>query len=112
MTAVSAELGITRRPIDADEIIPRCLYPLVNEGAKVLEEGLAIRASDIDVVWLHGYGFPRHRGGPMFWADLIGLRTVYDTMRRRHDEHGEWLAPAPLLERLARDGKGFGDYRR
>lgn len=112
VTAVSAELGITQRPIDDDEIIPRCLYPLVNEGAKILEEGLAIRASDIDVVWLHGYGFPRHRGGPMFWADLVGLRTVYDTMSRLHDEHGEWLAPAPLLERLARDGKGFGDYRR
>lgn len=112
VAAVSAELGITQRPIDDDEIIPRCLYPLVNEGAKILEEGLAIRASDIDVVWLHGYGFPRHRGGPMFWADLVGLRTVYDTMSRLHDEHGEWLAPAPLLERLARDGKGFGDYRR
>ncbi len=109
--AVSAEFGITRRPIDDDEIIPRCLYPLVNEGAKILEEGLALRASDIDVVWLHGYGFPRYRGGPMFWADLVGLRSIYDTMSRLHDEHGDWLAPAPLLERLAREGKGFGDYR-
>ena len=110
VTSVSAELGITRRPIDDDEIIPRCLYPLVNEGAKILEEGLALRASDIDVVWLHGYGFPRYRGGPMFWADLVGLQTIYDTMSRLHDQHGAWLAPAPLLERLAKAGKGFGGY--
>ena len=89
--------------------MPRCFYPLVNEGAKILEEGIALRASDIDLVWMHGYGFPRYRGGPMFWADLVGLRTVYDTMSRLHDEHGEWLKPAPLLKRLAEQGKGFGD---
>ena len=109
IAGVSAELGITRRPIDDDEIVPRCLYPLVNEGAKILEEGLALRAGDIDVIWMHGYGFPRYRGGPMFWADLVGLRTIYDTMSRLHDEHGEWLEPAPLLKRLAEQGKGFKD---
>ena len=109
IASVSAELGITRRPIGDDEIVPRCLYPLVNEGAKILDEGLALRASDIDVIWMHGYGFPRYRGGPMFWADLVGLRTVYDTMSRLHDEHGEWLEPAPLLKRLAEQGKGFKD---
>ena len=109
IAGVSAELGITRRTIAADEIVPRCLYPLVNEGAKILDEGLALRASDIDVIWMHGYGFPRYRGGPMFWADLVGLRTIYDTMSRLHDEHGEWLEPAPLLKRLAESGKGFGD---
>ena len=109
ITGVSAELGITRRTIEDDEIVPRCLYPLVNEGAKILEEGLALRASDVDVIWMHGYGFPRYRGGPMFWADLVGLRTIYDTMSRLYDEHGEWLAPAPLLKRLAEAGKGFGD---
>ena len=109
IAGVSEELGITRRPIDHDEIVPRCLYPLVNEGAKILDEGLALRASDIDVIWMHGYGFPRYRGGPMFWADLVGLRTVYDTMSRLHDEHGEWLQPAPLLKRLAEQGKGFKD---
>ena len=109
IAGVSAELGITRRTIDDDEIVPRCLYPLVNEGAKILDEGLALRAGDIDVIWMHGYGFPRYRGGPMFWADLVGLRTIYDTMSRLHDEHGEWLEPAPLLKRLAEQGKGFGD---
>ena len=107
---VSEELGIARRAVADDEIVPRCLYPLVNEGAKILDEGLALRASDIDVIWMHGYGFPRYRGGPMFWADLVGLRTVYDTMSRLHDEHGEWLEPAPLLKRLAEEGKGFRDF--
>ena len=109
IAGVSAELGIARRPISDEEIVPRCLYPLVNEGAKILEEGLALRASDVDVIWMHGYGFPRYRGGPMFWADLVGLRTIYDTMSRLHDEHGEWLEPAPLLKRLAEQGKGFKD---
>ena len=109
IAGVSAELGIQRRAIGDDEIVPRCLYPLVNEGAKILEEGLALRASDVDVIWMHGYGFPRYRGGPMFWADLVGLRTIYDTMSRLHDEHGEWLEPAPLLKRLAEQGKGFKD---
>ena len=109
IAGVSAELGITRREIAADEIVPRCLYPLVNEGAKILHEGLAPRASDVDVIWMHGYGFPRYRGGPLFWADLVGLRTIYDTMSRLHDEHGEWLEPAPLLKRLAEQGKGFKD---
>ena len=86
------------------------MYPLVNEGAKILDEGLAQRASDIDVVWMYGYGFARYRGGPMFWADLVGLRTIYDMMRRLHDEHGDyWLEPAPLPEQLAEQGWGFGD---
>ena len=109
IAGVSEELGIERRAIGDDEIVPRCLYPLVNEGAKILDERLALRASDIDVIWMHGYGFPRYRGGPMFWADLVGLRTIYDTMSRLHDEHGEWLEPAPLLRRLAEQGKGFKD---
>jgi 3-hydroxyacyl-CoA dehydrogenase len=106
---VAREANITRRPIADDEIIPRCLYPLVNEGAKILEEGLALRPADIDIVWIYGYGFPRYRGGPMFWADLVGLREIYDTMSRLYDEHGEWLEPAPLLKNLASEGKGFGD---
>lgn len=109
IVGVSAELGISRRTISDDAIIPRCFYPLVNEGAKILEEGLALRASDIDVIWMYGYGFPRFRGGPMFWADLVGIRTIYDSMSRLYDEHGEWLEPAPLLKRLAESGKGFGD---
>jgi 3-hydroxyacyl-CoA dehydrogenase len=107
---VSAENGFERRKIGDQEILERCMYPLVNEAAKILEEGLAQRASDIDVVWMYGYGFPRYRGGPMFWADLVGVRTICDVMARLHDEHGDyWLEPAPLLKRLAEEGKGFGD---
>jgi 3-hydroxyacyl-CoA dehydrogenase len=107
---VSKERGFTRRVITDQEILERCMYPLVNEGAKILEEGLALRASDIDIVWIYGYGFPRYRGGPMFWADLVGLQTIYDVMSRLHDEHGDWLKPAPLLKRLAEQGKGFGEH--
>jgi len=106
---VSAELGIVRRSIDDSTIISRCFYPLINEGAKILAEGVALRPSDIDVVWIYGYGFPAYLGGPMFWADRLGLATVYDAMKRLHEEHGEWLEPAPLLQQLAQDGKGFSD---
>ena len=109
IVAAAAEANIERRPIADDDIAARCLYPLVNEGARILDEGIAQRASDIDVVWMHGYGFPRYRGGPMFWADRVGLRTIYDAMSRLCDEHGERMAPAPLLKRLAEQGKGFGD---
>ena len=106
---ISQENGLTRREVGDQEILERCMYPLVNEGAKILEEGLAQRASDIDVIWMYGYGFPRFRGGPMFWADLVGVQTIYDTMSRLHDEHGDWLKPAPLLKRIAEQGKGFSD---
>ena len=109
IVSVSNELGLTRRAVTDDEIIPRCLYPLVNEGARILEEGLALRASDIDIVWTYGYGFPRYRGGPMFWADLVGLKKIYQTMQQLYDEHGDWLEPSPLLAELARDDRGFGD---
>ena len=108
IVAISKQQGITRRTIADQDILERCLYPLVNEGAKILEEGVAQRPGDIDIVWLYGYGFPRYRGGPMFWADLVGVRTIYDVMSRLHDEHGDWLEPAPLLRRLAQQGKGFG----
>ena len=106
---VSTELGIVRRPIDDSTIISRCFFPLINEGAKILAEGVALRPSDIDVVWIYGYGFPAYLGGPMFWADRLGLAAVYDAMKRLYEEHGEWLEPAPLLQQLAKDGKGFGD---
>ena len=104
---ISKENGFTRREVTDQEILERCLYPLVNEGAKILEEGLALRAGDIDVIWMYGYGFPRYRGGPMFWADLVGLQTIYDVMSRLYDQHGDWLEPAPLLQRLAAQGNGF-----
>jgi len=106
---VSEELGYERRPINEVEIIQRCMYPLINEGAKILAEGLAQRPGDIDTVWLYGYGFPRQRGGPMFYADTVGLKEIYDVMSKLYDEHGEWLKPAPLLAELAAAGKGFGD---
>ena len=109
IVSVSEELGITRRKIGDDEILERCLYPLINEGAKILDEGLAQRPLDIDVIWIYGYGFPRYRGGPMFHADAVGLEHVHETMTRLHDAHGEELAPAPLLARLAREGKSFAD---
>jgi 3-hydroxyacyl-CoA dehydrogenase len=105
----SAKLGIQRRTFSDAEIIERCLYPLVNEGAKLLDEGIAIRASDIDVVWLYGYGFPRHKGGPMFWADTVGVRTIYDKLVELQAEHGALMEPADLLEELAEQGKGFAD---
>ncbi len=105
----AAELGITRRRIEPQEILERCLYPLVNEGARILAEGLALRASDIDIIWINGYGFPAYRGGPMFYGDQVGLAKVHEVLRRLQEEHGDSLSPAPLLERLAKEGKGFGD---
>ncbi len=110
IAGVSGELGIPRRKISSQEILERCLYPLINEGAKILTEGIAIRASDIDVIWVHGYGFPRGRGGPMFHADLIGPDRVYKAMCEFHEQHGDMLRPAPLLEDLAKSGKKFADY--
>jgi 3-hydroxyacyl-CoA dehydrogenase len=97
----SKKAGVTRRAISDQEILERCIYPMINEGAKILEEGKAYRASDIDIVWLNGYGFPAYRGGPMFYADTVGLPTVLAKLR----EQGQ--APAALLEKLAAEGKGF-----
>ncbi len=107
IVAASQQAGVERRDIPDGEILERCMYPLVNEAARILEEGLAIRPSDIDVIWIHGYGFPRWRGGPMFWADSVGLDRILEAMQRWHREHGEWMRPAPLLERLVREGRGF-----
>jgi len=108
IVGVSAELGITRRPISDEEILQRLLYPMVNEGAKILEEKLAIRPSDIDVIWVYGYGWPVYRGGPMFWADSIGLEAVRDGMLEfGRRAAGHFWRPAPLLERLAGEGRGF-----
>jgi len=105
---VSRELGIERRPIADEEILERLLHPLVNEGARILAEGVAIRASDIDVVYVNGYGFPAYRGGPMFWAEQSGLARVVETMRRLAVTHGARWRPAQLLERLAACGEGWG----
>jgi 3-hydroxyacyl-CoA dehydrogenase len=107
----SNELGIERRAVSDQEIRERCIYPLINEAAKILEQGIAIRPSDIDLVWVHGYGFPRGKGGPMFYADTIGVATVYETMKALFEAHGEMLRPAPLLEELAKSGKSFADFQ-
>ena len=106
---VSAELGIERRAIADDEILSRCIYPLVNEGANVLDEGVALRAGDIDIVWLNGYGFPGHRGGPMHYADSIGIEGIYRSVCRYHDTHGAWWEPSPLLRRMAEEGSTFAE---
>ncbi|AZS80196.1 3-hydroxyacyl-CoA dehydrogenase [Achromobacter spanius] len=101
--------GIARREISDDEIVQRTMYALVNEGARILEEGIARRASDIDVIYVNGYGFPAYRGGPLFYADEQGLPAVLATIRRFHEAHGELWQPAPLLERLVAEGKRFAD---
>ena len=107
--AESKRLGVTRQTIGDEEIIKRLIYALVNEGAKLLEEGIALRASDIDIIYITGYGFPAWRGGPMFYADTVGLDKVLADVERLHRTHGYFWRPAPLLERLAREGKRFSD---
>ncbi len=101
-------LGVEQREIGGKEIIERCIYALVLEGAKILEEGFALRASDIDVVWANGYGFPRYRGGPMFYADTMGVEKVYDAICGFAERFGpQYWSPSELLARLARDGGTF-----
>jgi 3-hydroxyacyl-CoA dehydrogenase len=107
------EAGIARRQIQPEEIVDRCIYALVNEGAKVLAEGIALRAADIDIVYLYGYGFPPWRGGPMFYADTVGLDKVLARIEQLQAQHGSGLwAPAPLLKQLADSGKGFASFDR
>jgi len=103
----AAKRDIPQRSIGDEEILERCLYPMVNEGAKILAEGIASRSSDIDVVWVKGYGWPVYRGGPMYWADLVGLEKIRDRLRELERAHGEDFEPAPLLERLVAEGRGF-----
>jgi 3-hydroxyacyl-CoA dehydrogenase len=107
--AQSAAKGVTRRAISDEEILQRCTYTMINEGALILEEGMAYRASDIDMVWLTGYGFPAYRGGPMFYADTVGLPHIVATLRKFQAMSEADFAPAPLLERLAAEGRGFND---
>jgi 3-hydroxyacyl-CoA dehydrogenase len=104
---VSRDLNIRRRQIPDDEILDRLLHPLVNEGAKILDEGIALRAGDIDVVYVNGYGFPAWRGGPMYWAEQAGLKRVVETMQQLAPSHGARWRPARLLERLATVGQGW-----
>jgi len=109
ITDYRAANGIVARKVSDEEIVERCIYALVNEGARILDEGIAARASDLDIVYLNGYGFPLHRGGPMLYADMVGLPNVVRTLRRFAAEPGadkSWQ-PAPLLVKLAEDGKNF-----
>ncbi len=100
----AAEMGVAQREFTDEEILRRLLFSSVNEACKILEEGIAYRASDIDVMWLHGFGFPRYRGGLMFWADGVGVRAVYDQIRNWHQLYGERWAPSNLLRELAETG--------
>src|SRR5882724_6924710 len=104
---LTRQAGIERRAIGADEIVERTIYALVNEGAKILEEGFALRAVDIDIIYLNGYGFPVYRGGPMWYADTVGLKKVYDRVCEFEAKHGKLWTPAPLLKRLAESGTSF-----
>jgi 3-hydroxyacyl-CoA dehydrogenase len=107
---VAAEQGVKRRKVTEEEIIERTQYALINEGAKILEEGIALRAVDIDIIYINGYGYPAWRGGPMWYADTVGLKKVYERVSQFHEEHGELWEPAPLLKRLAEEGKTFADF--
>jgi 3-hydroxyacyl-CoA dehydrogenase len=108
----AAEAGIAQRTPPPDEIVERCIYALVNEGARILEEGIASRSVDLDIIYLNGYGFPAHRGGPMWYADTVGLERVHARLQEWHQQHGELWKPAPLLEQLAEQGKTFAGFHR
>ncbi len=109
--AEAAKVGIEQRDISDEEILQRCFYPLINEGARILEEGIAQRPSDIDVVYVFGYAFPVAKGGPMYYADQIGLKQVYDKICEFRDRDGEqYWQPAPLLKQLAEAGKTFAEW--
>jgi 3-hydroxyacyl-CoA dehydrogenase len=101
--------GIQRREISDQEIFERLFYPMVNEGAKILEEGMAIRPSDIDVIWVYGYGWPTYRGGPMYFADSLGPRRIRDRLLELQAQHGDFFKPSALLDRLAEEGGRFQD---
>ncbi|MDZ4379823.1 MAG: 3-hydroxyacyl-CoA dehydrogenase NAD-binding domain-containing protein [Parvibaculum sp.] len=106
----AAKKGINRRTISDEEILERCIYPMINEGAKILEEGKAIRSSDIDIVWINGYGFPVYRGGPMFYGDTVGADKVLAKMKEFQAKMGDDFKPAALLEKIVAEGKKFSDF--
>jgi 3-hydroxyacyl-CoA dehydrogenase len=109
---VSRKLSVERRAIAEPEILERLVYPMINEGAKILDEGIALRPGDIDVIWVYGYGWPVYRGGPMHYADQVGLARIRDRLAdfaQRFTEPA--LAPAPLLARLADEGRGFAEWK-
>jgi len=108
----AAQQGSAIRPVTSDEILERCIYAMVNEGAKILEEGIAYRASDIDVVWVNGYGWPVYRGGPMHYADQVGLPKILAKLQEFEQRFGPQFKPAALLEELVASGRKFSDLDR
>jgi 3-hydroxyacyl-CoA dehydrogenase len=104
---LAAARGIERRSIPESEIVERCVLSLILMGARVLEEGIAARASDVDVVWTSGYGFPRYLGGPLFYADILGIAHVADRIRHYHARYGHYWRPSSLIDRLAAEGRSF-----
>jgi 3-hydroxyacyl-CoA dehydrogenase len=109
---LAAERGIVRRAFADEEIVERFVLQLINVGADILQEGVAYRAADIDVVWVHGFGFPRHLGGPMFYADTLGLEQVAERVGALHRQFGHYWKPSPLLLDLAARGSSFAEYDR
>ncbi len=107
----AARLGIEREEIADEEIRRRCVYSMINEAAKILDEGIADSPADIDTIWSNGYGFPRDKGGPMHYADQVGLLEIYNIVELYHQLYGDDWKPAPLLERLAKNGKTFADWK-
>jgi 3-hydroxyacyl-CoA dehydrogenase len=105
--AEAARRGITRRKVTNEEIISRIMTALANEGARIIEEGYATRASDIDAVYCYGFGYPRHKGGPMFYADTVGLPAVLERVKEYREQFGDYWQPAALLEKRAAEGRGF-----
>ena len=108
IAAYRKEIGITPRTISDEEIVERCAFAMANEGANIVDEGIALRASDVDMVYLSGYGFPPYRGGPMFYADTVGLKNVLAAIQRFQGGYqGETWSPSELLVKLAAEGKTF-----
>ncbi len=108
----AVEAGVPQRHISSQEIVERCIYALVNEGARILEEAIALRPVDIDIIYVNGYGFPTYRGGPMWYADTVGLNAVHERISEFHQQFGELWQPAPLLAQLAAEGGTFAGFTR
>jgi 3-hydroxyacyl-CoA dehydrogenase len=107
----AAKSGVNARQADDQEILERTVFPMINEGAKILEEGKAIRASDVDTVWVTGYGWPVYRGGPMHYGDSVGLDKVLAKLKEYQNQHGDFFKPSALLEKLAAEGKTFASLK-
>ncbi len=106
----ATKAGIAQREISAQEIVDRCICALINEGARILEEGIALRPADIDIVYVRGYGFPAHRGGPMRYSETVGLKNIYERILEFRRQHGQLWDPAALLKKLVEEGREFSDY--